>query len=137
MSRSGVIVKINSLAFYDFVSATWSHAPAHDKNYADGVRDGLAHAEISSANSADFGICGVSPMSGTRTSAPDLLEPGTHVFTGTVRVWRNDYAELYTDSGVTIPLITQGLPALRDGARLTVVTRRYRPLYQVEEVREG
>ncbi|MBS0253484.1 MAG: hypothetical protein JSR78_20690 [Proteobacteria bacterium] len=75
-------------------------------------------------------------MSGTRTSAPDLLEPGTHVFSGTVRVWSSDYAELHTDSGVTIQLVTQGLHGLRDGARVTVVTRRYRPLYQVEEVRE-
>ncbi|CCB63882.1 conserved protein of unknown function [Hyphomicrobium sp. MC1] len=73
-------------------------------------------------------------MGGTRTSTPDLLEPGTHVFSGTVRVWGNDYAELHTDSGVTIQLVTQGLHTLRDGARITVVTRRYRPLYQIEEV---
>ena len=76
-------------------------------------------------------------MSGTKTGAPDLLEPGTHVFSGTVRVWGRDYAELLTDSGVTIQLVTQGHPDLRDGARVTVVTRRYRPLYQIEDVREG
>ena len=76
-------------------------------------------------------------MSGTKTGAPDLLEPGTHVFSGTVRVWGSDYAELFTDSGVTIQLVTQGHPDLRDGARVTVVTRRYRPLYQIEDVRES
>ncbi len=76
-------------------------------------------------------------MSGTKTGAPDLLEQGTHVFTGTIRVWGSDYAELLTDSGVTIQLVTRGLRPLRDGERLTVVTRRYRPLYQVEEVRES
>jgi hypothetical protein len=59
------------------------------------------------------------------------------VFSGTVRVWGSDYAELHTDSGVTIQLVTQGLHGLRDGARITVVTRRYRPLYQVDEVLEG
>ncbi|HML30905.1 MAG TPA: hypothetical protein PKE16_19095 [Hyphomicrobium sp.] len=75
-------------------------------------------------------------MSGTKTGAPDLLEPGTHVFSGTVRVWGNDYAELHTDSGVTIQLVTQGHQRLRDGARITVVARRYRPLYQVEEAQE-
>ncbi|MFT3729814.1 MAG: hypothetical protein QM780_18645 [Hyphomicrobium sp.] len=75
-------------------------------------------------------------MSGPKTGTPDLLEPGTHVFSGTLRVWGSNYAELLTDSGVTIQLVTQGSPSLRDGARVTVVTRRYRPLYQVEEVRE-
>jgi hypothetical protein len=73
-------------------------------------------------------------MNGSRTGPPDLLEPGTHVFSGTVRVWANGYAELFTDSGVTVQLVTGGHPNLHDGARATVVTRRYRPLYQVEEV---
>jgi hypothetical protein len=59
------------------------------------------------------------------------------VFSGTVRVWGSDYAELFTDSGVTIQLVTQGYPDLRDGARITVVARRYRPLYQIEDVRES
>ncbi len=73
-------------------------------------------------------------MSGTKTGPPDLLEQGTHVFSGTVRVWGNDYAELFTDSGVTIQLVTQAHPMLRDGERVTIVTRRFRPLYQVEDV---
>ncbi len=76
-------------------------------------------------------------MSGTRTGPPDLLETGTQVFSGTVRVWGNDYAELVTDSGVTVQLVTRGHSHLRDGSRVTVVARKYRPLYQIEEVREG
>ena len=76
-------------------------------------------------------------MSGTKTGAPDLLEPGTHVFSGTVRMWRSDYAELVTDSGVTIPLIPRGHSDVREGSRITVVVRKYRPLYQIDEVREG
>jgi hypothetical protein len=75
-------------------------------------------------------------MSGIKTGAPDLLEPGTHVFSGTIRVWGSDYAELFTDSGVTIQLVTRGHIRLRDGARVTVVTRRYRPLYHVDEVQD-
>jgi hypothetical protein len=59
------------------------------------------------------------------------------VFSGTVRVWGPDYAELQTDSGVTIQMVTRGHAGLRDGARATVVVRRYRPLYQIEEVRES
>ncbi len=73
-------------------------------------------------------------MSGEKASRPDLLEPGTHVFSGTVRVWGSEYAELTMDSGVTIQLITQGHPVRRVGERVTIVARRYRPLYQVEKV---
>jgi hypothetical protein len=76
-------------------------------------------------------------MSGIKGGAPELLETGTQVFSGTIRLWGADYAELLTDSGVTIQLVTRGHPQLRDGARVTVIARRYRPLYQVEEVREG
>jgi hypothetical protein len=76
-------------------------------------------------------------MSGTKAGAPDLLEPGTHVFSGTVRVWGSDYAELLMDSGVTIHLIPQGHPTRRVGERVTIVARRYRPLYQVEKVTEA
>ena len=76
-------------------------------------------------------------MSGAKTGVPDLLEPGTQVFSGTIRVWGSDYAELSTDSGVTIQLVTRGYPGLRDGARVTVVVRKYRPLYQIEDVRES
>jgi hypothetical protein len=76
-------------------------------------------------------------MSQSRTNAPEILEPGTHVFSGTIRVWRSDYGELLTDSGVTVQLITQGQPMMREGERVTIVTRRFRPLYQVEQIIEG
>ena len=76
-------------------------------------------------------------MSGAKAGKPDLLEPGTHVFSGTVRVWGSDYAELTMDSGVTIQLITQGHPARRVGDRVTIVARRYRPLYQLEDVSDA
>jgi hypothetical protein len=74
-------------------------------------------------------------MSEPRSGTPNLLEPGTHVFSGTVKVWRSDYGELLTDSGVTVQLVTQGQPMMHVGERVTVVTRRFRPLYQVEDVR--
>jgi hypothetical protein len=73
-------------------------------------------------------------MAETKTEKLDLFEPGTHVFTGTVKVWRGDYGELLTDSGVTVPLTTQGHPTLLEGARVTLVTRKFRPLFQVEKV---
>ena len=73
-------------------------------------------------------------MAETKTEKLDLFEPGTHVFTGTVKVWRGDYGELLTDSGVTVPLTTQGHPTLREGARVTLITRKFRPLFQVEKV---
>jgi hypothetical protein len=76
-------------------------------------------------------------MGGTKTSAPDLLEPEAHVFSGTVRVWGPHYAELVTDSGVTIPLIPRSHADVPEGARITVVVRKYRPLYQIDEVRKG
>lgn len=65
-------------------------------------------------------------------SAP--VEPDAHVFTGTVKAWRGDYGELVTDSGVTIPLLTRGLPAVPVGTRLTLVARKLKPLYQIERV---
>jgi hypothetical protein len=64
----------------------------------------------------------------------DAFEPGTHVFTGTVKVWRSGYGELLTDSGVTVPLFTQGHPSLREGTRVTLVTRKLRPLFQIEKI---
>jgi hypothetical protein len=65
-------------------------------------------------------------------SAP--VEPDTHVFTGTITAWRSDYGELVTDSGVTVPLLTRGLPAMPVGTRLTLVARKFKPLFQIERV---
>ena len=65
---------------------------------------------------------------------PDPYEPETQVFTGTVRVWRGGYGELVTDSGVTIPLTTEGQMPLPEGVRVTLVTRKLRPIFRIERV---
>ncbi|WP_295558815.1 hypothetical protein [uncultured Hyphomicrobium sp.] len=62
------------------------------------------------------------------------IEPETHVFTGTVKSWQADYGELLTDSGVTVPLVTRGLSPLPVGTRLTLVARKFKPLFMVEKV---
>ena len=62
------------------------------------------------------------------------VEPDAHVFTGTIISWSSDYGELLTDSGVTVPLVTRGFPALPVGARLTLIARKFRPLFQIEKV---
>lgn len=62
------------------------------------------------------------------------VEPNANVFTGIVTAWRGDYGELVTDSGVTVPLLTRGLPELQVGTRLTLVARKFKPLYQIERV---
>ena len=63
------------------------------------------------------------------------LEPGTHVFTGTVKGWDARYGELLTDSGFTVCLVTQGHPAVPEGTHVTVVTKKYRPCYFVVAAR--
>jgi len=62
------------------------------------------------------------------------VEPDTLVFTGTIRAWDSNFGELITDSGVTVPLVTRGLPAVAVGARLTLVVRKLKPLYQIERM---
>lgn len=62
------------------------------------------------------------------------VEADTQVFTGTVTTWRSDYGELFTDSGVTVPLLTRGLPAVPVGTRLTLVARKFKPLFQIERM---
>lgn len=62
------------------------------------------------------------------------VEPDTHVFTGTISAWRGEYGEFVTDSGVTVPLLTRGLPAVPVGTRLTLVVRKFKPLFQIERV---
>jgi hypothetical protein len=61
----------------------------------------------------------------------DPFEPGTHVFTGTIKRCDVSYAELLTDSGFAVPLATHGGPPVRAGAHVTVVARKYRPCYFV------
>lgn len=64
----------------------------------------------------------------------DPFEQGSQVFVGTIKVWRNGYGEIVTDSGVTIPLTTQGQPALRIGTRVRIVARKYKPRFFAEAV---
>lgn len=64
----------------------------------------------------------------------DPFEPGTHTFSGIVKAWTPNSAELTTDSGLTLFLSTQGQPTVPAGTRVTVVTRRYRPCYRVLKV---
>jgi hypothetical protein len=62
------------------------------------------------------------------------LEPIAQVFTGTVTTWRNDYGELLTDSGVTVPFVTQGHPLVPIGTRVKISARKFRPLFQIEKL---
>ncbi len=65
------------------------------------------------------------------------LEDEAQVFSGIVKVWRSDYGELLTDSGVTVPLVTSGYRPLPVGARITLVARKYKPLFQIERIVDG
>lgn len=64
----------------------------------------------------------------------DLFEPGAHVFTGTVRSWSGAFGELVTDSGLTVLFVVQGIPQPAVGSRITISTRRYRPIYHAQSV---
>jgi len=64
----------------------------------------------------------------------DPFEPGTQIFVGTVKFWRNGYGELVTDSGVTVPFSMQGQPAFRVGMRVRIVARKYRPRFFADSV---
>lgn len=64
----------------------------------------------------------------------DPFEPGTHTFVGVVKHWGANTAELVTDSGLMIFLDTRGQPPIASGARVTVVTRKYRPCHLVTRV---
>jgi hypothetical protein len=67
----------------------------------------------------------------------DRFEPGTHTFSGTVRVWATSTAEVVTDSGLVVFLDTRGQPPVQPGARITVDTRKYRPCHFVTRVTMG
>lgn len=62
------------------------------------------------------------------------LEDEAQVFSGVIKVWRGDYGELLTDSGVTVPLVTSGYGSIPVGARVTLVARKYKPLFQIERI---
>ncbi|MFA5949815.1 MAG: hypothetical protein WC807_05980 [Hyphomicrobium sp.] len=67
----------------------------------------------------------------------DPFERGTHTFSGTVRLWSTNSAELVTDSGLVLFLDTRGQPPVPPGTRVTVVTRKYRPCHLVMRVTPG
>ena len=64
----------------------------------------------------------------------DPLEPGTHVFSGNITVWRPPIAEIVTDSGLTVPLSIDCVAAVAVGTRVTIVARRIKPRYQVVKI---
>jgi hypothetical protein len=64
----------------------------------------------------------------------DLFEQGTHVFTGTFKARHGPFAELVTDSGLSVTLTTEGNPQLLEGARVTVVARKYLPRYHMIKI---
>ncbi|AHB49511.1 hypothetical protein W911_15650 [Hyphomicrobium nitrativorans NL23] len=61
----------------------------------------------------------------------DRFEPGPHSFSGTVRAWIGNTAELVTDSGVVLFLDTHGQQPVPVGTRIHVETRKYRPCHFV------
>lgn len=67
----------------------------------------------------------------------ELLEADTRVFSGRLTQWKDRQARLVTDSGLTVMLETTGFKPLPDGARVTVVTRKYLPIYQVVRMTPG
>lgn len=62
------------------------------------------------------------------------LEDEAQVFSGIVKVWRSDYGELLTDSGVTVPLVTSGYRTVPIGTRVTLIARKYKPLFQIDRI---
>lgn len=62
------------------------------------------------------------------------LEEEAQIFSGVITVWRADYGELLTDSGVTVPLVTSGYPTIPVGRHVTLVARKYKPLFQIEKL---
>jgi hypothetical protein len=64
----------------------------------------------------------------------ELFEPGTQIFTGTVRSWSGSFGELVTDSGLAVIFVLQGQPQPHIGERITISARRFRPVYQAGTV---
>lgn len=64
----------------------------------------------------------------------DRFEPGMHTFSGTVRVWAANTAEIVTDSGLVVFLDTHGQTPVPAGTRVALETRKYRPCHFVTQV---
>ncbi len=56
----------------------------------------------------------------------DRFEPGQHSYSGIVRIWTANTAEVITDSGIVLFLDTRGQPPVPPGARVTIDARKYR-----------
>lgn len=64
----------------------------------------------------------------------DLFVPGTQVFSGTVKAQHGAFGELVTDSGVAVTFTLDPGTALVVGSRVTIVARKYQPLFHVVKV---
>mgnify|MGYP001344800953 CR=1 FL=1 len=64
----------------------------------------------------------------------DRFEPGSHTFSGVVRVWAASTAEVVTDSGLVLFLDTRGQAPVAPGTRIALETRKYRPCHFVTKV---
>lgn len=67
----------------------------------------------------------------------ELFEPGAQIFTGTVRSLSGIFGELVTDSGLSVVFVVQGQPQPQIGSRITINTRRYRPIYHATSITAG
>jgi hypothetical protein len=67
----------------------------------------------------------------------DRFEPDVQTYSGTVRAWTTNTAELVTDSGLVLFLDTRGQPQVPAGTRVTIDTRKYRPCHFVTRVTMG
>lgn len=67
----------------------------------------------------------------------DRFEPGTQTFSGLVRVWTENTAELITDSGIIVFLDTRGQPLVPPGTRVHIEARKYRPCHFVTKTTIG
>jgi len=64
----------------------------------------------------------------------ELFEPGTQIFTGTVRSWSGSFGEHVTDSGLAVIFVLHGQPQPQIGERITISARKFRPVYQAGTV---
>jgi len=64
----------------------------------------------------------------------DRFEPGLQTYSGIVRVWAANTAEVITDSGIVLFLDTRGQPPMPVGTRVNIEARKYRPCHFVTRV---
>ncbi|MGE0024673.1 MAG: hypothetical protein AB7S70_13710 [Hyphomicrobium sp.] len=64
----------------------------------------------------------------------DRFEPGLQTYSGIVRIWTMNTAEVITDSGIVLFLDTRGQPPVPAGTRVNIEARKYRPCHFVTRV---